>query len=96
MSIGDPYAHVRMFCRKISPYGDNHLLLCQIFPDSLIGPTATWYVRLEKTSNWREMANAFLEYYCLNIKIAPGCIVLMRTVRVPFFVTLRPKDPRPK
>ena len=25
---GDPYAHLRMFCRKIAPYGDNHPLLC--------------------------------------------------------------------
>ena len=47
---GDPYAHLRMFCRKMASYGDNHPLLCQIFPDSLTGPVATWYVKLEKTS----------------------------------------------
>ena len=49
--IGDPCTHLRMFCRKMAPYRDNHHLLCQIFPDSLIGPMATWYMRLEKTSN---------------------------------------------
>ena len=54
---GDLYAHLRMLCRKMAPYGDNHPLLCQIFPDSLTSLAATWFVRLEKTSNWREMAN---------------------------------------
>ena len=40
---------------------------------------ATWYARLEKTSNWREMANSFLEYYRFNIEIAHDRIVLMST-----------------
>ena len=48
---GDPCPHLLMFYRKMAPYGDNHPFLCQIFPDSLIGPDATWYVRLEKTSS---------------------------------------------
>ena len=46
---GDPCVCLRMFCRKMAPYGDNHPLLCEIFPDSLTSPTVTWYVRLEKT-----------------------------------------------
>ena len=75
---GDLCVHLRMFCRKMAPYGDNHPLLCHIFLDSLIGPNATGYVRLEKTSIWREMANAFLEYYWFNTEIAPECTVLMR------------------
>ena len=73
---GDPCAHLCMFCRMISPYGDNHPLLYQILPDSLTGPTATWYEKLEKTSSWREMANAFLEYYRFNIEIAPNHTIL--------------------
>ena len=76
---GDLCTHLRMFCSKMAPYGDNHLLLCQIFPDSLTGLVATWYVRLEKTSNWREVANAFLEYYLFNTKIALNHTVLQRT-----------------
>ena len=47
----DPCTHLRMFYRKMAPYGDNNSLLYQIFPNSLISPTATWYVRLEKTSS---------------------------------------------
>ena len=47
----DPCAHLCMFCRKMAPYRDNHPLLCQIFLNSLTGPMATWYVRLEKTSS---------------------------------------------
>ena len=73
---GDPCTHLCMFCRNMAPYGDNHLLLCQIFPDSLTGPTATWYVRLENTSSWREKANAFLVYYQFNMKISPDRKVL--------------------
>ena len=73
---GDPYAHLRMFYRKMAPFGDNHLLLYQIFPDSLTSPAATWYVRLEKTSNWKEMANSFLKYYRFNTEIAPNRTVL--------------------
>ena len=60
---GDPYAHLHMFCRKMAPCRDNHPLLYQIFPNNLTGLIATGYVKLEKTFNWREMANAFLEYY---------------------------------
>ena len=67
-----------MFCRKMALYEDIHSLLYQIFPDSLTSPTATWYVRLEKTSSWREGANAFLEYYRLNIDIVPDRTVLQR------------------
>ena len=74
----DPCAHLRMFYRKMAPYGDNHLLLCQIFPYSLTGPVATWYARLEKTSSQRERANSFLEYYKFNIEIAPDRTVLQR------------------
>ena len=45
--IGDLCTHLRMLCSKMAPYGDNHLFLCQIFPDSLTGLAATWYGRLE-------------------------------------------------
>ena len=74
----DPCAHLHMFYRKMDPYGDNHFLFCQIFPDSLTGPVAMWYARLEKTSSWREMANSFLEYYRFNTEVAPDYTVLMR------------------
>ena len=74
--IGNLCAQLHMFCRKMPPYRDNHPLLCQIFPDSLTGPVTIWYERLEKTSNWREMANSFLEYYNFNTEIAPNCTVL--------------------
>ena len=77
--LGNPYVHSRMFCRKMAPCGDNHPLLCQIFLNSLADLEAIWYVRLEKTSSWREMANSFLEYYQFNIEIAPYRIVLQRT-----------------
>ena len=76
---GDPCAHLHMFCRKMAPYGDNHPLLYQIFPDSLTSTVATWYVRLEKTSSWREMASAFLEYYWINTEIVLDRTVLQRT-----------------
>ena len=56
---GDSYAHLRMFYRNMAPYGDNQPLLYQIFPNSLIGSIATWYVRLEKTLSWREMPTPF-------------------------------------
>ena len=45
----DPCAHLHMFCRKMAPYGDNHPLLCQIFPDGLADLVTPWYARLEKT-----------------------------------------------
>ena len=77
--IRDPCTHLCMFCRKMAPYGDNHPLPCQIFPDSLTGPAATWYMRLEKTSTWREMANAFLEYYQFNTEIVLDHTVLQST-----------------
>ena len=74
----DPCTYLCMLCRKMAPYGGNHPLLCQIFPNSLIGLAATWYVRLEKTSSRREMANAFLEYYQFKIEKAFDRAVLQR------------------
>ena len=48
---GDPCVHLHMFCRKMAPYGDNHPLFYQIFPDSLTSLPAIWYAKLEKTSS---------------------------------------------
>ena len=76
---GDPCADLCMFCRNMTPYRDNHPLLCQIFLDILTDLAATWYARLEKTFSWRELANSFLEYYQFNIEIALDHTVLMRT-----------------
>ena len=76
---GDPCAHLHMFCRRMAPYRDNHPLIFQIFLNSLTSSEATWYVRLEKTSSWREMVNSFLEYYRFNTEIALDCTVPMRT-----------------
>ena len=39
---------------------------------------ATWFVRLENTSSWKEIANAFLEYYQFNTEIALNRTVLQR------------------
>jgi len=62
----------------MAPYGDNQPLLYQVFPDILTSLATTCYVRLEKTSSWREMANSFLEYYRFNTEIAPNHTVLQR------------------
>jgi len=56
----DPYAYLHMFCRKMTPYGDNQPLLIQTFPDNLIGFAATWYLRLGKTLSWREDGQCLL------------------------------------
>ena len=76
----DPCAHLRMFYRKMTHYGDNHPLLCQIFPNSLTGLVATWYARLEKKFSQWEMTNSFLKYYYrFNTKIAPDHTILKKT-----------------
>ena len=49
--IGDLYAYLRMFYRKMAPYGDNHPLLYQIFLDNLTSPVAIRCARLENTSS---------------------------------------------
>ena len=76
--IGDPCAYLCMFCRNIAPYRDNQPLLCQVFPNSLTGFVAMWYLRLEKTLSQRQMANAFLDYYRFNTEITPDRIALQR------------------
>ena len=73
---GDSYAYLRMFYRKMAPYGDNQPLLYQIFPNSLIGSIATWYVEVRKDLKLERDANAFLDYYRFNIEISPDHIVL--------------------
>ena len=54
----------------------------KIFLNTLTGSVATWLLRLDKASNWREMANTFLEYYQFNTKVAPNRIDLQRIERI--------------
>ncbi|KAK9997923.1 hypothetical protein SO802_017526 [Lithocarpus litseifolius] len=87
---GDPCIHLRVYCRKMSPYEDNHPLLCQIFCDNLTGLVATWY-------RWCELAEQVLppmmeeemiKWFIDNLK--PPYYEKMISTQVPRFSSLIP------
>ncbi|XP_052478518.1 uncharacterized protein LOC128034026 [Gossypium raimondii] len=60
-----PEAHITMFCRRMTGYGNNDQLLIHCFQDSLIGFAAKWYNQLSRANihSWKDLARAFIKQY---------------------------------
>ena len=57
--------HLFMFCRKITSYTKNEMLLIHYFQDSQIGSATLWYNQLDKNNIYsrRDLGKAFLTQY---------------------------------
>ncbi|KAL4348719.1 hypothetical protein GQ457_17G013990 [Hibiscus cannabinus] len=73
-----PNAHLTMFCRKMTGYGNDDKLLIHCFQDSLTGSAMRWYNQLSRVqvSTWRELARAFKEQYKHVLDMVPDRLTL--------------------
>ena len=57
-----PFAHLYMYCRKMTGYTSNDKLLLHCFQDSLSGSATRWYNLLgwDQIKSWMDLAKAFL------------------------------------
>ncbi|KAK8547437.1 hypothetical protein V6N12_031574 [Hibiscus sabdariffa] len=73
-----PNAHLTMFFRKMTGYGNDDKLLIHCFQDSLIWSTMRWYNQLSRiqVNTWRELARAFKEQYKHVLDMVPDRLTL--------------------
>ncbi|KAL0533835.1 hypothetical protein IC582_028106 [Cucumis melo] len=69
-----------MYCRKMAVHINNDKLLVHCFQDSLTDPASRWYIQLDNAHIhvWKDLADAFLKQYKLNIDMAPDRLDLQR------------------
>ena len=60
-----PFAHLYMYCRKMTRYTSNDKLLIHCFQDNLSGSAIRWYNLLsrDQIKSWMDLAKAFLVQY---------------------------------
>ncbi|RDY08082.1 hypothetical protein CR513_07726, partial [Mucuna pruriens] len=68
-----PRSHLTMYCRKMTPYTRDDILLIHFFQESLTGAALRWYLglRREHIPTWRSLAKGFLNQYKYNMDMAP-------------------------
>ncbi|KAL4332892.1 hypothetical protein GQ457_07G009110 [Hibiscus cannabinus] len=73
-----PTAHLTMFCRKMTGYGNDDKLLIHCFQDSLTGSAMRWYNQLSRSQvgTWRDLARAFKEQYKHAMDMVPDRLSL--------------------
>ncbi|GKV48344.1 hypothetical protein SLEP1_g55166 [Rubroshorea leprosula] len=78
---GCPYAHLTMYCRKMTPYANDEKLMIHYFQDSLTGPADAWFSTLDKSKvkSWHDLTYNFMKQYEYNTSLAPSREDLQRT-----------------
>ncbi|XP_004241095.1 uncharacterized protein [Solanum lycopersicum] len=71
--IGDPKAHLRMYCDKLVGVGRDERILMKLFMRSLTGEALAWYIEQDswKWVEWVDMATDFMNRFGFNIENAP-------------------------
>ena len=72
------FAHLYMYCRKITGHTSNDKLLIHYFQDSLTGSATRWYNQLSRDQirSWMDLAKTFLVQYKYMTDLAPDRISL--------------------
>ena len=73
-----PYAHLYMYCRKMTGYTSNDKVLIHCFQDSLSGSATRWYNFLsrDQIKSWTDLAKSFLVQYKHMTDTAPDWMSL--------------------
>ncbi|KAL4291434.1 hypothetical protein GQ457_14G017100 [Hibiscus cannabinus] len=73
-----PNAHLTMFYRKLTGYGNDDKLLIHCLQDSLTGSAMRWYNQLNRVqvNTWRKLACAFKEQYKHVLDMVPDRLTL--------------------
>ncbi|GKV17144.1 hypothetical protein SLEP1_g27684 [Rubroshorea leprosula] len=71
---GCPYAHLTMYCRKMTSYANNEKLMIHYFQDNLTGPADAWFSTLDKSKvkSWHDLTYNFMKQYEYNTSLAPS------------------------
>ncbi|GKV25036.1 hypothetical protein SLEP1_g34544 [Rubroshorea leprosula] len=69
---GCPYAHLKMYAKKMAPYANDERVLIHYFQDSLSGPASVWFSTLDKKKihTFKDVSQAFMKQYEYNMSLA--------------------------
>ncbi|KAI4347840.1 hypothetical protein L6164_008618 [Bauhinia variegata] len=69
----NPWIHLMSYCTKMGVWSKDERFFMHFFPESLTGPTADWYWRLEHSQihSWSQLVTLFLRQYSFNESLAP-------------------------
>ncbi|XP_010314424.2 uncharacterized protein [Solanum lycopersicum] len=83
--IGDPKAHLRMYCDKLVGVGRDEMILMKLFMRSLTGENLSWYIEhdLRKWIKWVDMATDFMNRFGFNIENAPDWFYIQNLKKKP-------------
>ncbi|XP_049369410.1 uncharacterized protein LOC125834290 [Solanum verrucosum] len=71
--IGNPMAHLRLYCDKLVGIRKNDALMMRLFSRSLSGEALEWFTsqELRQWSTWGALAKDFLERLQFNVEVVP-------------------------
>ena len=83
--IGDPKAHLRMYCDKLVGVGRDERILMKLFMRSLTGEALSWYIEQDsrKWVEWVDMATDFMNRFGFNIENAPDWFYIQNLKKKP-------------
>ncbi|XP_069145964.1 uncharacterized protein [Solanum lycopersicum] len=83
--IGDPNAHLRMYCDKLVGVGRDERILMKLFMRSLTGEALSWYIEQDsrKWIKWVDMATDFMNRFGFNIENAPDWFYIQNLKKKP-------------
>ncbi|KAI4297020.1 hypothetical protein L6164_036932 [Bauhinia variegata] len=69
----NPRIHLMSYCTKMGVWSRDERFFMHFFPESLTGPAADWYWRLEhaQIQSWGQLATLFLRQYSFNESLTP-------------------------
>ncbi|KAK4723775.1 hypothetical protein R3W88_026554 [Solanum pinnatisectum] len=83
--MGDPKAHLRMYCDKLVGIGRDERILMKLFMRSLTGEALSWYIEQDprKWVEWVDMATDFMNRFGFNIENAPDWFYIQNLKKKP-------------
>ncbi|KAK4736933.1 hypothetical protein R3W88_000630 [Solanum pinnatisectum] len=83
--MGDPKAHLRMYCDKLVGIGRDERILMKLFMRSLTGEALSWYIEQDprKWVEWVDMATDFMNRFGFNIENAPDWFYIQNLRKKP-------------
>ncbi|KAK4710126.1 hypothetical protein R3W88_004639 [Solanum pinnatisectum] len=83
--IGDPKAHLRIYCDKLVGVGNDEKILMKLFMRSLTGETLSWYIEQDprKWVEWVDMATDFMNRFGFNVENAPDWFYIQNLEKKP-------------
>ncbi|XP_049385795.1 uncharacterized protein LOC125849877 [Solanum stenotomum] len=83
--IGDPKAHLPMYCDKLVGVGRDERILMKLFMRSLTREALSWYIEQDpwKWDEWVDMATNFMKRFGFNVENAPDWFYIQNLKKKP-------------